>query len=195
MAINQPTRVALVFFMQSCSLIGKVFTQKIAHFLNASLWNYLIGHAFRPESADCCSWSIKKKTVKKCVPNALQDVSQEAEVTLKPDSTSLFRTWQTTLNWTNFPSAEKGFPFFPNLIEYSSITINQEDGSKKFHSYLILSKGRHLKRYSVISITLRYIFALLHNALTLRRKLSLLLVIALGYREPLLLLTVIALSL
>ncbi len=32
-----------------------------------------------------------------------------------------------------------------------------------------LAKGRHHKRYSVIAITLRYVFALLHNALYLCR--------------------------
>jgi hypothetical protein len=33
-----------------------------------------------------------------------------------------------------------------------------------------MSRGRHLKRYSVIAITLRYVFALSHNASTLKRK-------------------------
>jgi hypothetical protein len=33
-----------------------------------------------------------------------------------------------------------------------------------------MARGRHQKRYSVISITLRYVFALSHNASKLRRK-------------------------
>jgi hypothetical protein len=33
-----------------------------------------------------------------------------------------------------------------------------------------VARGRHQKLYSVIAITLRYIFALSHNASTLRRK-------------------------
>jgi hypothetical protein len=35
--------------------------------------------------------------------------------------------------------------------------------------YSVSGRGRHLKRYSVILLTLRYVFALLHNALTLLR--------------------------
>jgi hypothetical protein len=31
-------------------------------------------------------------------------------------------------------------------------------------------RGRHQKRYSVLAITLRYVFELLHNASTLRRQ-------------------------
>jgi hypothetical protein len=172
-----------------------VFTQKIAHFLNASCWNYLIGHAFRPQNADCCSWRIFKKPWKSVFLMLSRTWARKPRWPWNQIQPVYFARDKLDYIGQIFPSGEKGFPFFPNIIEYSSITINQEDGSKKFHSYLILSRGRHLKRYSVISITLRYIFALLHNALTLRRNLSLQLVIALGYREPLLLLTVIALSL
>jgi hypothetical protein len=34
---------------------------------------------------------------------------------------------------------------------------------------LTISRGRHQKRYSIIAIILRYVFALSHNASTLRR--------------------------
>ncbi len=50
--------------------------------------------------------------------------------------------------------------------------------------------GWHHKRYSVIAIMLRYVFALLHNALYLWR-----IVVALEFSLALLLLKVIALSL
>jgi hypothetical protein len=51
-------------------------------------------------------------------------------------------------------------------------------------------KGRHHKRYSLIAITLRYVFALLHNALYLWR-----IVFALDFSLALLLLKVITVSL
>jgi hypothetical protein len=41
---------------------------------------------------------------------------------------------------------------------------NQRNSTK------VTSRGRHQKRYSVIAITLRYIFELSHNASALRRK-------------------------
>jgi hypothetical protein len=38
-------------------------------------------------------------------------------------------------------------------------------GTKRY----VVHRGRHLKRYSVIAITLRYVFAFSYNVLTLRR--------------------------
>jgi hypothetical protein len=64
------------------------------------------------------------------------------------------------------------------------------------------SRGRHLKHYSVIVIKLSYVFALSHNASTLRRKVIasysnhsrlIEIVIVLPQQGSLLLLTVIAL--
>jgi hypothetical protein len=46
------------------------------------------------------------------------------------------------------------------------------DGKKAFKHglYILLFRGRHQKRYSVLAITLRYVFALSHNASTMRKK-------------------------
>ncbi len=60
----------------------------------------------------------------------------------------------------------------------------------------VMARGRHLKRYSVIVIMLRYDFALSHNALLQSRTvIASNIVIALYIKDPLSLLIVIALTL
>ncbi len=58
-----------------------------------------------------------------------------------------------------------------------------------------LSRGRHLKRYSVTSITLRYVFALSLNALTLLRSIIASIFYRSGHIGAVIALTVLVLSL
>jgi hypothetical protein len=55
-------------------------------------------------------------------------------------------------------------------------------------------KGRQYDRYKIIAISIRYIFALSHNASSLYRNLPLFIVIAQGLMNSLSLLQVIALG-
>jgi hypothetical protein len=73
---------------------------------------------------------------------------------------------------------------------YSTLVFQIEHTNTSKEYSINIFRGRHHKRYSVIAITLRYIFALLHNALYLWR-----IVIALDFSWALSLLIVIALSL
>ncbi len=50
------------------------------------------------------------------------------------------------------------------------LKANEDLLYRKFNCTGVFSRGRHQKRYSVIAITLRYDFALSHNASTLSRK-------------------------
>jgi hypothetical protein len=97
------------------------------------------------------------------------------------------------------------------MKKVKNMTTNFVSNIASSHVFFkIIIRGRHQKRYSVVAITLRYTFALSHNASTLRRKViasysyrsrlieiviaSYTVVIALSQFEPLSLLKVIALQ-